>query len=156
MHSCVYSWTIHVLNQEWDTRMAKTALECVGSHVPRHEMRKYWVTQNRLIRHAARCWDMVVKGVVKGDAIADLIHSQGRLYADQGKLDEAEKMYQRALQGKERAWGPEHISTLHTVNSLANLYKNQGKLDAAEKMYQRALQGMEKALGPEPGGLSRF
>ena len=28
---------------------------------------------------------------------------------DQGRLDEAEKMYQRALQG---AWGPDHMSTL--------------------------------------------
>ncbi|KAF2786019.1 hypothetical protein K505DRAFT_193517, partial [Melanomma pulvis-pyrius CBS 109.77] len=70
-------------------------------------------------------------------------------YADQGKLVEAEKMYQRALQGKEKAWGPEHTSTLDTVNNLGILYKNQGKLVEAEKMYQRALQGYEKALGPD-------
>jgi tetratricopeptide (TPR) repeat protein len=66
----------------------------------------------------------------------------GLLYADQGKLDEAEKMYQRALQEREKAWGPDHTSTLNTVG---NLYANQGKLDEAEEMYQRALQGREKA-----------
>src|ERR1700741_2582461 len=56
---------------------------------------------------------------------------------------------QRALQGYEKAWGPEHTSTLDTVNNLGNLYANQGKMDEAERMYQRALQGYEKAWGPE-------
>jgi Tetratricopeptide repeat len=36
------------------------------------------------------------------------VNNLGALYADQGKMDEAERMYQRALQGKEKAWGPEH------------------------------------------------
>jgi tetratricopeptide (TPR) repeat protein len=58
-------------------------------------------------------------------------------------------MYQRALQGKEKALGPGHASTLYTVNNLGTLYTSQGKLDDAEKMYQRALQGYEKALGLE-------
>ena len=58
-------------------------------------------------------------------------------------------MYQRALQGKEKALGPGHTSTLDTVHNLGLLYKSQGKLDEAEKMYQRALQGYEKALSPD-------
>jgi tetratricopeptide (TPR) repeat protein len=69
----------------------------------------------------------------------------GNLYKNQGKLDEAKKIFQRALQEKEKAWGPEHTLTLDTVNNLGNLYKNQEKLDEAKKMYQRALQGYEKA-----------
>src|SRR6266498_849419 len=58
-------------------------------------------------------------------------------------------MYERALQGYEKAWGPEHTSTLNTVNNLGSLYADQGKLVEAEQMYQRALQGYEKAWGPE-------
>jgi hypothetical protein len=58
-------------------------------------------------------------------------------------------MYGRALAGKEKAPGPEHISTLDTVNNLGILYRNQGKLDQAEQMYGRALAGSEKTLGPE-------
>jgi len=73
----------------------------------------------------------------------------GALYSDQGKLAEAEKMHQSALQGKEKALGPEHMSTLLTVNNLGTLYWHQGKLAEAEEMYQRALQGYEKVLGPE-------
>ncbi|OXV05561.1 hypothetical protein Egran_06671, partial [Elaphomyces granulatus] len=66
------------------------------------------------------------------------VNNLGALYADQSKLDEAEKMYQ------------DHTSTLDTVNNqLGSLYVDQGKLDEAEKMYQRALQGYEEALGLE-------
>jgi tetratricopeptide (TPR) repeat protein len=64
-------------------------------------------------------------------------------------LKEAEEMYQRALAGKEKALGPEHTSTLQTVNNLGNLYKNQGKRKEAEEMYQRALAGYGKAPGPD-------
>jgi hypothetical protein len=47
-------------------------------------------------------------------------------------------MYNHALTGKEKAWGPEHTSTLDTVNNLGLLYKNQGRLDDAERMYNHA------------------
>ncbi|KAK8074024.1 hypothetical protein PG994_004923 [Apiospora phragmitis] len=63
-----------------------------------------------------------------------------------GRMDEAETIYQRALQGYEKAWGADHTSTLSTVNNLGNLYSAQGRIDEAETMYQRALQGYEKAL----------
>ena len=69
--------------------------------------------------------------------------------SNQGRFDEAEKMYLRALQGKEKAWGPEHTSTLDTVNNLGLLYADLGRLDEAEKMYLRALTGYKKALGKE-------
>jgi Tfp pilus assembly protein PilF len=62
-------------------------------------------------------------------------------------MNEAEKMYQRALQGREKAWGPGHASTLGTVNNLSG--PSQGKMDEAEKMFQRALQGFEKVWDPD-------
>ena len=55
-------------------------------------------------------------------------------------------MYVRALAGNEKALGPDHTSTLATVNNLRLLYKDQGKLAEAERMYQRALVGYEKLL----------
>jgi hypothetical protein len=56
-------------------------------------------------------------------------------------------MYVRALQGTEEALGPNHTSTLNTVNNLGNLYSDQGKLAKAEKMYVWALQGYKDAVG---------
>jgi tetratricopeptide (TPR) repeat protein len=149
IHGCVHSWVVYVLNQEWDDDLAKLALKFVGSHVSGKESAKWWLTQRRLLQHAARCSHVVLNGMVTDDGMEWASHNLGLLYADQGKLDEAEKMYQRALQGMEKAWGPDHTSTLSTVNNLGNLYKSQGKLDEAEKMYQRALQGKEKAWGPD-------
>lgn len=55
----------------------------------------------------------------------------------------------RALQGYEKAWGPEHTSRLDTVKNLGNLYTDQGKMAEAEKMYVRALRGYEMTWGPE-------
>jgi tetratricopeptide (TPR) repeat protein len=60
----------------------------------------------------------------------------GILYKDLGRLDAAEKMYQRALQRKEKALGPDHESTLLTVNNLGTLYIDLGRLDEAEKTYK--------------------
>ncbi|KIJ40800.1 hypothetical protein M422DRAFT_173170, partial [Sphaerobolus stellatus SS14] len=62
--------------------------------------------------------------------------------------EDAERMYERALAGKEKALGPNHTSTLGTVNNLGILYSDLGRLEDAERMYERALAGQEKALGP--------
>ncbi len=78
---------------------------------------------------------------------SDAFNTLDLLYTDQGKLMEAEEMYRRALDGKEKAWGREHTSTLSTINNLGTLYKDQGKLVEAENMYRRALDGYEKARG---------
>jgi tetratricopeptide (TPR) repeat protein len=81
--------------------------------------------------------------------LLDAMHGLGMLYVDQGKLDEAEQMYERALRGYEEALGPTHVSTLDMVNNLGLLYKNQGRLGEAEHMYTRALRGYEEAIGHE-------
>jgi tetratricopeptide (TPR) repeat protein len=149
IHGCVYSWTIHVLNKDWDYDLARVAIKFVGSHVPREQAIWPWLTQRRLLQHAARCSYVVLNGLVIDNGMEWAYHNLGDLYSDQGKLVEAEQIYERALQGKEKALGAEHTSTLDTVNNLGNLYKNQGKLAEAEQMYERALQGYEKALGAD-------
>ena len=145
MHNCVHSWTIHVLNQEWDYEMADVALECVGSHVPDDASPKSWVTQRRLVGHAARSWYMLSNDLVRDEGMEWAVSNLGSVYYIQGKLGEAEQMYQRALQGKEKALGPDHTSTLDTVNNLGNLYHREGKLGEAEQMYAGAARVREGA-----------
>ena len=149
MHSCVHSWTVHVVNQEWDSKMAEVALECVGRHVPENNAQHSWPTQRRLLRHLSRCWGFIIDGRLDDDGKDWILYNFGCMCSNQGRFDEAEKMYLRALQGFEKAWGPEHTSTLNTVNNLGLLYAVLGRLDEAEKMYLRALKGYEKALGKE-------
>jgi tetratricopeptide (TPR) repeat protein len=58
-------------------------------------------------------------------------------------------MFQRSVEGQEKALGAENIDTLHMATSLGIFRKDQGKLVEAEEILQRVLQGYEKALGPE-------
>ncbi|KAF2277956.1 HET-domain-containing protein [Westerdykella ornata] len=168
VHSCVHSWTISVLNDKWDDGLARVALTCVASEVPSTDVDEWWVLQQRLLQHAVKQVHFITDGMVDITRIEWALHNLGDLYANQGKLAEAEAMYIRALQGKEEALGAKHTSTLmyiralqgyeealgvkhtltlQTVNNLGILYKNQGKLTEAEAMYIRALQGTEEALG---------
>lgn len=79
------------------------------------------------------------------------VNNLGNLYRDQGKLVEAEKMYQQALQGYEKALGPENIlhylPALNTAYNLGRLHSNQGEGDTAKFMYSRALIGYETVFG---------
>ncbi|KAK5683748.1 hypothetical protein LTR17_027235 [Elasticomyces elasticus] len=64
-------------------------------------------------------------------------------YKPQNKIQVAEEIYLRVLRGDERAWGPKHRWTLHTVESLSALYFDEVKMQEAEEMYRRALAGYE-------------
>ncbi|RDL36050.1 uncharacterized protein BP5553_06662 [Venustampulla echinocandica] len=149
MYGSLHSWTIDVLNKSWDYDLARLALKLVASHVSGKQTICPWPTPRRLLRHVARCSNLISNGLVAEDGIEWACHSLGDLFADQGKLAKAEQMYRRALQGKEKSLSPEHLSTLDTLNNLGLVYVDQGRLAEAEQMYQRALQGKEMSLGPE-------
>ncbi|CCD42655.1 similar to kinesin light chain 1 [Botrytis cinerea T4] len=149
VHSCVHSWIVFVLNKEWDKSLARLAFTCVASKVPSTDGKYWWITQRRLLQHAIRQNSFIEDVMVDIEELNWGFYNLGILYKDQGKLAEAEVMYRRALEGYEKALGPDHTSTLDTVNNLGILYKDQGKLAEAEVMYRRALEGYEKALGPD-------
>ncbi|KAG2411912.1 hypothetical protein HFD88_009468 [Aspergillus terreus] len=151
LHPVVQDWCHHVAEyNNLTSQLHELALMSVAYMVPHNSEREYAETQQRLTPHAnyliSRERDHWQNDTI---GIWNALHRIGNLYSDQGKLKEAEDMYQRALVGYEKALGPDHLSTLDTVNNLGNLYADQGKLKEAEEMYQRALAGYEKALGPE-------
>ncbi|KAJ1337372.1 protein O-GlcNAc transferase [Microdochium nivale] len=154
MHPVVHKWASHLEDGSRKADYAWLALKVVGLSVPRSTERDYWVLQQQLLPHGQRCAEWVQSDGTNSLGLADkdqldALHYLGILYANQGRLAEAEAMYQQALAGKEKAVGPDHTDTLRTVNNLGNVYKYQGRLAEAEAMYQRALAGCEKALGPD-------
>jgi tetratricopeptide (TPR) repeat protein len=149
IHGCLHSWTVHVLNQEWNYDLARIALKVVALHVSEKQANLPWLTTRRLLQHAARCSYIVLNGLVLDDGMAPAYFNLGYLFDGQSKLTEAAQMYERALQIREKVLGTEHMSTLNIVHNLGNLYADQGKLALAEQMYERALQGYKKALGAE-------
>lgn len=109
------------------------ALVCVGYSVPNASERDYMKLERRLIPHAIAVRNRQYSA--DNFSILGGFHGLGNLYSDQGKLKEAEEMFQRALVGYEKALGPDHTSILNTVNNLGILYFDQGKLKEAEEMY---------------------
>lgn len=60
-------------------------------------------------------------------------------------------MYQRALQGYEKALGVNfetHLPALNTMCGLASVCERQADLPQAKLMYSKALNGYTKAVGP--------
>ena len=155
MHSVLHHWCFHTFEEDKAT-MSWLALIIVASAVPSETVLHYSLMQRRLLPHCDHVSSMLqryLQEVFKDreylSSLSDACHRLGYLYSDQGKMKEAEDMYLRALAGNEKAWGPEHTSTLRTVNNLGILYSNQGKMKEAEDMYLRALTEYEKAWGPE-------
>jgi tetratricopeptide (TPR) repeat protein len=164
-HPVVHQWAHHSQGKRFAAELSRLAVVVVGWAVPESSTRDYAALQRRLLLHAQACscqvvkrktvWDRGAEDGSDGDVdegeeretVLNAVHMLGLLYAAQGKLGEAEKMYDRALRGKEEALGVGHSSTLDTVNNLGVLYAAQGRLGEAEKMYERALRGYEEALG---------
>ncbi|KAH8727372.1 P-loop containing nucleoside triphosphate hydrolase protein [Phaeosphaeriaceae sp. PMI808] len=156
-HPVVHRWAYHYRGKDSKVKLSQLAVIAVGMAVPYNSTKEYSAMQRRLLPHAQVCSRWVIQSqawqgdrIDKGDGkdvmglgqrqtVLDAIHSLGMLYADQGKLAEAEQMYERALRGREEALG---------LNNLGLLYADQGKLAEAEQMYERALRGREEALGP--------
>jgi tetratricopeptide (TPR) repeat protein len=166
-HPVVHRWAYYSKGKRFATVLGPLAVVVVGWAVPHSSLRDFAAVQRRLLPHAqaGSLWlaqghnqkegyssgngkEMDAKEHRERQAVLGATNLLGRLYADQGKLSEAEKMYERALRGSEEALGPDHTSTLNIVNNLGLLYTNQGKLAEAEQMYERALRGSEEALGP--------
>src|SRR5437762_2780506 len=100
---------------------------------PEKQAVNWWLTQRRLLRHAAGCSYVALDGVITDDGMEWARHNLGNLYEDQGKLA-----------GYEKALSPKHGSTLHIVGNLGILYRDQGKLAEPETMYQSSIRDPEK------------
>ncbi|KAM3066460.1 hypothetical protein ACMFMG_012045 [Clarireedia jacksonii] len=106
-----------------------------------------------------RCSYIVLSNLVPDGDIAWECHRLGVLYDSQGKLVEAEQMYQRALQGYEKVVGTDNITTyipaLNTIWNYGSLFEHQADIAKARAMYSKALLGYEQVFGPEhPGSQS--
>lgn len=65
----------------------------------------------------------------------------------QGKYDEAEALYERALEVFERVYGPGHYEIAVTLNNLAAMHQARDNPAVAEQLYRRAVAIKEKLLG---------
>ena len=58
-----------------------------------------------------------------------------------GQLKDAEALYRRALEARERTLGAEHPSTLDSVNDLASLLLENGPAERCRRALQESFGG---------------
>ena len=84
------------------------------------------------------------------DQLGEICHTEGR-------NSEAEDLFLRALDLRERNAGPQVIAVVRMLGSpaaLQNFYRGQGRLSAMEPVFQRAIQIQEEYLDPRDEALS--
>ena len=70
--------------------------------------------------------------------MAQGLNTLAALYGAQGRHDDAESLYQRALAIYEMALGPDHPQTAKTLENYAALLRNARRATEAEKLEARA------------------
>jgi tetratricopeptide (TPR) repeat protein len=161
-HPVLHKWAFHSQGRKFASKLWTLAVVAVGHAVPLSSSKNSAI-QSRLLPHAQACSEQIpgaAQELSGGDfwgmnpderrsrqALLSGLHMLGVLYADQDRLVVAEQIYNRALQGTEKAVGPNHTSACDILNNLGALYNEQGRLVDAQQMYERALQGYEKSYG---------
>ena len=87
---------------------------------------------------------------VLGEAHPDTLKSRNNLalvYQNQGRYDDAERLYLETLEIKERVLGKDHPHTANTMGNLALMYVNRNRYEEAEPLYLEALGIQRHALG---------
>jgi len=79
--------------------------------------------------------------------VARTLYNLAILRRQQGEFTEAERLYRRALEIREREQGPDHPDVAVVLNNLAGLEAAQGHYDAAGPLLERALTIRQATLG---------
>lgn len=82
-------------------------------------------------------------------ALAGTLYRLGILRRQQGDFPEAERLYRRALEIRERQQGPNHPDVAVVLNNLAALEAAEGDEAAAQPLLERALAIRQTAFGEE-------
>ncbi len=98
----------------------------------------------RALEDAAAIYARLPEGHPRQASIATAL---GALYLQQGRLDEAEALFRKAL----RVWGPgpnrADVRYATTLNNLGGVHLQQGKLAEAEQAWRQSRAILETALG---------
>jgi CHAT domain-containing protein len=81
--------------------------------------------------------------------VATGLNNLAELYQTTGRYAEAEPLYKRSLEIRERVFGKNHPDVATSLNNLAFIYQDTGRYAEAEPLYMRSLEIHEKTLGKE-------
>ncbi|WP_298243093.1 CHAT domain-containing tetratricopeptide repeat protein [uncultured Bradyrhizobium sp.] len=81
--------------------------------------------------------------------LAAALNNLAQIHADQGRDDQAEPLYKRAVALMEKGTGQGSVEIAPLLNNLAALYQRQSRFTEAESLFKRALAVREQALSRE-------
>jgi tetratricopeptide (TPR) repeat protein len=108
--------------------------------------------------HFKRSIELAQKGGLKETSLAfvygeepisQVYLSFGKLRQKQGRYEEAEALFNRALRIRKETYGADHPQVAYALYYLGELYKTRSQFDEAETLFKRSQAIREKALGPE-------
>jgi len=110
---------------------------------------KTWADCQVLVPHAIEVISHVTGGAKDVLNQANIAFSTSWYLYLRGEYKTAEKVVRMSVEAREKVLGPEHPSTLTSVNNLGLVLERQGKYEEAEAMQRRAFRAREKVLDPE-------
>lgn len=81
--------------------------------------------------------------------VASLCTDLASLYEIQGRLSDAESLYQRALKIRQEELGPDRPEVAASLNNLAFLHTKQQRYGDAQVLYKGSVEILTKRFGPE-------
>jgi tetratricopeptide (TPR) repeat protein len=149
VHTSMRNWL--TLKHEWSSRNEKSLRQVANIFPwPQHENRAIWLMY---LPHAqciiASFNNRLRRTKETEEALGRLLYNLGECSRIKGQYREAEALDRQTLQLSEKVRGPEHPSTLMSMNGLATSLRQQGKYAEAEALDRQTLQLSEKVLGPE-------
>jgi tetratricopeptide (TPR) repeat protein len=126
---------------------AERALRAVNCAFPYVEF-STWSLCERLLSQADACTELIDQWRLEFPEAALLLNQAGSYLFERGRYRQAEPLYERALNIRERTLDPNHPDVAQSLNNLALIYRTLGRHEQAAPLYERALRILEQALGP--------
>ena len=125
--------------EEWTVKVIQRVEETFPT--PDYENKEEWVSYLPHILH------VLERQTTVSDMTAQLHLKAGRSFFILGQFRQAEEMYQKELEGREKMHGSDHPDALTCISNVGLALYSQGKYERAETMHRRASEGRESMLG---------
>ena len=133
--------------EQWTERTV-AALDAIFPDIRYEFTQEFWGQRERLLPHVLTC-AAAIAPQQHNLAFASVLYKAAEHLRERAQYEQAGPLYQRALQMREQALGPEHPDVATSLHGLAIFYREQNKYAQAEPLFLRALQMREQALGAE-------
>ncbi|GFF61024.1 hypothetical protein IFM51744_10562 [Aspergillus udagawae] len=158
IHNCVHSWTIHVLNENWNYEMSSSALGCIASRIPRESTPSFWHISQNLLGHANRIVDLFSrKRLIQGYTEAQVEQMQDIIwfFLARGRPETVEKMCISLHEQVEEMFGYYHPATFTLKWLMISIFTSLKNYGEAESMCNRILRPFAVDPGIDEGRAKR-